>query len=109
MSLYEYANDLDIPVHPISALDYMPREQLEAIQLHRLKATVQRCYDHVPITRRRMDERGVRPEHIKTLKDIALLPFMMKKDSRSDTGRAAAFRPPPPRPRATRRRGRRAR
>ena len=84
MSLYEYANDLDTPVHPISALDYMPREQLAALQLHRLKATVQRCYDHVPITRRRMDERGVRPEHIKTLKDIALLPFMMKKDLRDE-------------------------
>ena len=84
MSLFEYANDQDTPVHPISALDYMPREQLAALQLHRLKATVQRCYDHVPITRRRMDERGVRPEHIKTLKDIALLPFMMKKDLRDE-------------------------
>ena len=84
MSLLEYAHDLDTPVHPISALDYMPREQLAALQRHRLKATVQRCYDHVPITRRRMDERGVRPEHIKTLKDIALLPFMMKKDLRDE-------------------------
>ena len=84
MSFYEFANDLDTPVHPISAQDYMPREQLAALQLHRLKATVQRCYEHVPLTRRRMDERGVRPEHIKTLKDIALLPFMIKKDLRDE-------------------------
>jgi phenylacetate-CoA ligase len=31
-----------------------------------------------------MDERGVRPEHIKTLKDIALLPFMLKTDLRDE-------------------------
>ena len=84
MSLFEYANDLDTPVHPMSALDYMPREQLAALQLHRLQATVKRVYENVPITRRRMDERGVRPEHIKTLKDIRLLPFMMKKDLRDE-------------------------
>ena len=84
MSLLEYAHDLDTPVHPISAQDYMPREQLAALQLHRLKATVKLCYERVPLTRRRMDERGVRPEHIKTLKDIALLPFMMKKDLRDE-------------------------
>ncbi|MBQ7722233.1 MAG: phenylacetate--CoA ligase [Kiritimatiellae bacterium] len=84
MSPYEFAHDLDTPVHPISALDYMPREQMEALQLHRLKATVKLCYERVPLTRRRMDERGVRPEHIKTLKDIALLPFMIKHDLRDE-------------------------
>ncbi len=84
MALYEYANDLDTPVHPLSALDYMPREELAALQLHRLQATVRRVYDNVPITRRRMDELGVRPEHIKTLADIRLLPFMMKKDLRDE-------------------------
>lgn len=82
MALYEYANDLDTPVHPVSAPDYMPLEQMAALQLHRLQATVRRVYESVPLTRKRMDERGVRPEHIKTLKDIALLPFMKKVDLR---------------------------
>lgn len=84
MSPYEFAHDVDIPVHPISALDYMPREELAAMQLHRLKATVKLVYERVPLTRRRMDERGVRPEHIKTLKDIRLLPFMKKTDLRDE-------------------------
>jgi len=82
MPLYEYAHDLDTPVHPVSAPDYMPAEQLRALQLHRLQGVVKRAYENVPLTRRRMDERGVRPEHIKTLKDIALLPFMIKTDLR---------------------------
>ena len=80
MALFEYAYDVNTPVHPVSAPDYMPVEQLRALQLHRLQQLVQRCYEKVPLTRKRMDERGVRPEHIKTLKDIKLLPFMMKSD-----------------------------
>ncbi|MDX9867736.1 MAG: phenylacetate--CoA ligase [Kiritimatiellia bacterium] len=82
MSPYEYAHDLDTPVHPVSAPDYMPVEELRALQLHRLQGLVRRVYDHVPLTRARMEERGVRPEHIQTLRDIALLPFMMKTDLR---------------------------
>ncbi|MBQ9430901.1 MAG: phenylacetate--CoA ligase [Kiritimatiellae bacterium] len=75
---------MDTPVHPVSAPDYMPREQMSALQLHRLQATVKRAYDNVPLFRKRMDERGVRPEHVKTLKDIALLPFMKKVDLRDE-------------------------
>ena len=82
MPLDEYAYDVDAPVHPVSAHDYMPVEQLRALQLHRLKGLVKRCYEHVPLTRKRMDELGVRPEHIKKLTDIRLLPFMMKSDLR---------------------------
>ena len=84
MTPYEFAHDLDIPIHPISALDFMPRAELAAMQLHRLKATVKLCYERVPLTRRRMDERGVKPEHIKTLADIKLLPFMKKTDLRDE-------------------------
>lgn len=62
----------------------MPLDQLRALQLQRLKELVSHVYAHVPLTRKRMDERGVRPEHIKTLKDIALLPFMLKTDLRDE-------------------------
>jgi len=62
MALYEYAHDLDTPVHPVSAPDYMPAEQLRALQLHRLQGLVRRVYDNVPLTRQRMAERGVSVE-----------------------------------------------
>lgn len=81
---YEYAHDLDTPVHPVSAPDYMARDALRALQLHRLQGLVKRIYEQVPLTRKRMDEQGVKPEHIKTLKDIALLPFMLKTDLRDE-------------------------
>lgn len=82
MALYEFANDSGAPVHPVSAPDYMPLEQMRALQLHRLQGTVRRMYERVPLVRGRMDERGVRPEHIRSLKDISLLPFMKKSDLR---------------------------
>ncbi|MDD2598299.1 MAG: phenylacetate--CoA ligase [Kiritimatiellae bacterium] len=84
MFYQDCAHDIDTPVHPVSAPDYMPIGQLRALQLHRLQGVVRRIYDNVPLTRKRMDERGVKPEHIQTLADIALLPFSVKSDLRDE-------------------------
>src|SRR4030042_1628887 len=62
----------------------MPREDLEALQLRRLQTVVERVYHLVPFYRRRMDELGVKPEHIRTLEDIRLLPFTAKQDLRDN-------------------------
>ena len=70
------------PYNPVSAADYLPRHLLQEIQLKRLQNIVKHEYDNVPFYRQRMDEKGVKPEDIKTLKDIQLLPFTMKKDLR---------------------------
>ena len=58
----------------------MPREQLRALQLERLKNVVRREYDNVPLYRRRMDEKGIKPEDIRSLDDLQYLPFMQKTD-----------------------------
>ena len=70
------------PYNPVSAADYLPRNLLQEIQLKRLQYIVKHEYDNVQFYREKMDEKGVKPEDIKTLKDIRLLPFMMKKDLR---------------------------
>ena len=62
----------------------LPREELEAIQLERLKETVHRVYQKVPAYRKKMDEVGVRPEDIKCLADLAKLPFVTKQDMRDN-------------------------
>ena len=62
----------------------LPREALEALQLKRLKATVERVYETVPFYKKKFDELGVKPAHIKTLKDIQLLPFTVKNDLRDN-------------------------
>lgn len=60
------------------------REQIEKIQLERLIETVSRVYDKVPAYRKKMDEKGVKPSGIKTLKDLAKLPFVTKQDMRDN-------------------------
>jgi phenylacetate-CoA ligase len=62
----------------------MPREELEALQLKRLQAVVERLYHLVPFYHRRMDEMAVKPEQIKTLGDLQLLPFTTKQDLRDN-------------------------
>ena len=75
-------NDEENKVLPEMALDFMPEEKLRDLQLQRMRATVKLAYEKVPLFRERMDEKGLKPEDIKTLKDVAKLPFTMKKDLR---------------------------
>ena len=82
MSKFEFWNDANNPIHPASAPDYLPRAQLEAMQLHRLKVTVARAYERVALFRQRMDERGLTPDSVQSLADISKLPFTVKADLR---------------------------
>jgi phenylacetate-CoA ligase len=60
----------------------MPRKKIEELQLERLKNVVKRAYENVPFYRKRFDGIGLKPEHIKTLKDIKLIPYTVKDDLR---------------------------
>ena len=62
----------------------LPREEIEKIQLERLKETVNRVYEKVEPYRKKMDEAGIKPEDIKTLADLAKLPFVTKQDMRDN-------------------------
>jgi phenylacetate-CoA ligase len=60
----------------------MPRERLEALQLERLRATLRNVREHVPPMRGRLDDAGIGPEDVRTLGDVAHLPFTTKSDLR---------------------------
>jgi len=60
------------------------RETKNAIQLERLKKTVDVCYNRVPFYKNKFDEIGLRPEHIKTLADIKHIPFTTAEDLRNN-------------------------
>jgi phenylacetate-CoA ligase len=72
----------DLNFHPASALDYLPRPELEQLQLSRLQAMIGRVYEHVPLLRSRMEEKGITPKDIRALGDIAQLAFTVKTDLR---------------------------
>jgi phenylacetate-CoA ligase len=75
-------DDYSLEIHPASAPDYMPVPQMLELQLGRLRATVRRAYQHVELYHQRMDRRNVSPEDIRTLDDVARLPFTVKVDLR---------------------------
>jgi phenylacetate-CoA ligase len=62
----------------------MPREALEAIQVRRLQTTAARVYNTVPFYRKRFDDVGVKPDHIRSLDDLRKLPFTYKDDLRDN-------------------------
>ncbi|MDJ0802245.1 MAG: phenylacetate--CoA ligase, partial [Desulfobacterales bacterium] len=62
----------------------MPREALEAIQLRRLKATIERGYANVPFYRQQFETAGITPGDIQTLADLQRLPFTTKQDLRDN-------------------------
>jgi phenylacetate-CoA ligase len=68
--------------HPASALDYIPRPELEQLQLKRMRSIVTRAYERVALFHSRMDERGVTPQDVRSLDDVARLPFTVKSDLR---------------------------
>ena len=67
-----------------SKVETLPREEIEKIQLERLIEMVKRVYDKVLPYRQKMIDAGVKPEDIKTLKDLAKLPFVTKQDLRDN-------------------------
>lgn len=60
----------------------MSQDKKEELQLKRLQKVVKRAYDNVPFYRKRFDDKGIKPEDIKTLKDIKKLPLTTKDDLR---------------------------
>ena len=61
-------------------IETMPRKELEALQLQRLKWSVGRAYAHVPYYRAKMEKQGIVPEKIKQLSDLCYLPYTNKAD-----------------------------
>lgn len=61
-------------------IETMPRRAMRELQLERLKWIVHYCYDCSPVYRKKFDLAGLKPNHIKTLLDIKLIPFTTKQD-----------------------------
>lgn len=73
---------------PIAAqlepIETASRDELQAVQLQRLKWSLQHSYDNVPHYRRKFDEAGVHPGDVKSLADLAKFPFTTKADLRDN-------------------------
>ena len=68
----------------LEPIETASRDELQSLQLQRLKKTLQHAYDHVPHYKAAFDAAGVHPSDCKTLADLAKFPFTTKKDLRDN-------------------------
>lgn len=61
-------------------IECAPREKILAMQNEKLVAQVKHVWDNVPYYRKKMEEKNVTPEDIKSVDDLHKLPFLSKAD-----------------------------
>ncbi|MCR5246673.1 MAG: phenylacetate--CoA ligase [Paludibacteraceae bacterium] len=61
----------------------LTREQIDALQVERLQATIRHCMNS-PFYKKKFEEMGIKPEDIKTPADVRKLPFTTKQDLRDN-------------------------
>jgi phenylacetate-CoA ligase len=66
----------------LEPIERASRDELQALQLERLQWSVRHAYEHVPHYRDAFDSAGAHPTDIRSLSDLARLPFLTKDDLR---------------------------
>jgi phenylacetate-CoA ligase len=68
----------------LEPIERASRDELQALQLERLKQTLRHAYENVAHYRRAFDEAGVHPDDLTSLADLAKFPFTTKKTLRDN-------------------------
>lgn len=71
-----------VPPELLDDTERMSRDEIRALQLTRLRATLRHAYDNVELYRKKFDAAGVTPDDCRTLADLARFPFTTKADLR---------------------------
>lgn len=76
--------DLSPSQHELDPIEIASRDEIAALQLRRLKWSLQHAYDNVAHYRRRFDDHGVHPDDLQDLSDLSRFPFTLKADLREN-------------------------
>jgi phenylacetate-CoA ligase len=68
----------------LEAIETASRDELQALQLERLRWSLQHAYANVPHYKASFDKAGVHPSDLKQLADLAKFPFTTKHDLRAN-------------------------
>ena len=68
----------------LSAIETASRDEIEALQLERMRWSLTHAYTNVPHYKQSFDAAGVHPDDLKSLADLARFPFTLKTDLRSN-------------------------
>ncbi|OWQ91471.1 phenylacetate--CoA ligase [Roseateles aquatilis] len=68
----------------LEPIERASQDELRALQLRRLRWSLQHAYENVPHYKAAFDAKGVHPSDLKDLSDLRLFPFTTKKDLRDN-------------------------
>jgi len=68
----------------LEPIEKASQDELQALQLRRLQATLRHAYQHSPVYRTKFDAAGVHPDDCRSLADLARFPFTTKADLREN-------------------------
>lgn len=66
----------------LDLIEIASRDEISALQYHRMRRSLTHAYENSPFYRQRFDEHGVHPSDLKTLADLSKFPFTYKQDLR---------------------------
>jgi len=72
------------PAFPLEPIEKASVDELRALQLKRLQATLHHAYNNSPVYRAKFDAAGVHPNDCKSLADLGRFPFTTKADLRDN-------------------------
>ena len=72
------------PTDLLDPIERASRDEITALQVQRLRATLERVYCLVPHYRKAFDAAGVHPDDLRSLQDLARFPFTTKQDLRAN-------------------------
>ena len=76
--------DLTPPKLSLDPIEIASRDEIEALQLKRLKWSLRHAYDNVPFYKTSFDAAGIHPDDLKSLVDLSKFPFTVKSDLRAN-------------------------
>ena len=76
--------DLTPPKSSLDPIEIASRDEIEALQLERLKWSLRHAYDNVPFYKTSFDAAGIHPDDLKSLSDLSKFPFSVKTDLRAN-------------------------
>ena len=76
--------DLTPKKHELEPIEIASIDEIKALQLVRLKWSVDHAYNNVAFYKNKYDEIGIHPSDLKHLEDIKLFPFTTKEDLRKN-------------------------
>lgn len=69
---------------PLDSIEKASLDELQTLQLKRLKWSLRHAYENSPVYRKKFDDAGVHPDDVKSLADLAKFPFTTKQDLRDN-------------------------